>query len=132
MTEIVRWAVNLKNFRPNKDELIRAVSCIQDHEKSRLMKFVYRDDFDSSFVGKLLQRKFVNEFGKVAYSGILFFQDLKGKPFINHDLSERIKFNVSHQGDYTVLAGLVADSSPDSGIGVDIMKVEYTGGKPLD
>lgn len=130
MTEIIRWAVNLKNFRLSKEELIKAVSCVQSEEKDRLSKFHFRDDFDSSIVGRLLQRKFVNELGDLPYSEINFSRDEKGKPFITNKLNTQIRFNVSHQGDYTVLAGFVSDNS-QSGIGVDIMKIDYCGGKSI-
>lgn len=134
MSEMVRWAVNLKHFRPSKEELMKAVSCIQTEEKSRLMKFHFRDDFDSSLVGRLLQRKFVNEFGCVPYSDIQFLRDEKGKPFINNELNSKLLFNVSHHGDYTVLGGLVVskDIQSQPGVGVDLMKIEYSGGKPIN
>lgn len=130
MTEIIRWAVNLKNLRPSKEELIKAVSCVQSEEKERLMKFHFRDDFDSSLVGRLLQRKFVNEFGKIPYSDINFSRDAKGKPFLNNQLTSQITFNVSHQGDYTVLAGFTSDNY-QSEIGIDVMKIHYQGGKSI-
>lgn len=130
MTEIIRWAVNLRNFRPSKEELIKAVSCVQLEEKDRLMKFHFREDFDSSLVGRLLQRKFVNDYTHLEYSDINFSRDDKGKPFLTNELSTQIRFNVSHQGDYTVLAGFVSDNK-SGGIGVDIMKIDYCGGKSL-
>ncbi|KAL5290073.1 AASDHPPT family protein [Megaselia abdita] len=130
MSEIVRWAVNFKNFRPSKEELVKAVSCVQSEEKDRLIKFHFLDDFYSSLIGRLLQRKFVNEFGSLGYSDIHFSRDEKGKPIVNNKLNSHIKFNVSHQGDYTVLAGFVADKC-QSGIGVDIMKIDYKGGKSI-
>lgn len=129
MTEVTRWAVNLKNFILSKDELIKAVSCIQADEKKRLLKFHFREDFDSSLVGRLLQRKFVNELGNLPYSDIHFSRDEKNKPILNNKLNKHIHFNVSHQGNYTVLAGCV--SANPFGIGVDLMKIDYCGGKPI-
>lgn len=129
MVEIIRWAVCLRNFRPSREELIKAVSCIQADEKDRLMKFHFREDFDSSLIGRLLQRKFVTEFGNLPYADIQFLRDAKGKPFINNELESELTFNISHQGDYTVLAGFKSNNK--SGIGVDIMKIDYSGGKSV-
>jgi hypothetical protein len=41
-----------------------------------------------------------------------------------------ILFNVSHQGDLAVLAG-VTGCLPGHSLGVDVMKFEYSGGKTL-
>lgn len=129
MTEITRWAVNLKHFCPSKEELVKAVSCVQSEEKERLLKFHFREDFNSSLVAQLLQRKFVNEFSDLPYSNIHFSRDEKNKPFLTNKLDTQIRFNVSHQGDYTVLAGFV--SNIKCGIGVDLMKIDYCRDKPI-
>lgn len=129
--EQIRWAFNLKNWRPTLEDLLKATACIQPEEKQRLAKFVFRDDFDASLIGRLLMRKFVNETTSADYASIVFSRDLKGKPYITDNVGNSnsvIDFNVSHQGSYSVLAG----SCLGSKIGVDIMKIEYTGGKSLD
>lgn len=125
--EQIRWAFNLKSWRPSITELLRATSCIQREEKERLAKFVFRDDFNASLIGRLLMRKFVNETTDSDYASIVFGRDLKGKPYINGNAS--VDFNVSHQGSYSVLAGVAGTQSK---IGVDVMRIEYSGGKSLD
>lgn len=67
-------------------------------------------------------------------------RDLREKPFLmeidgasNWD-NKVIDFNVSHQGSLACLAGYVNDKTETNAsmkIGVDVMKIEYSGGKPL-
>lgn len=201
----VRWVFDLSTWQPAFHELLHATSCIQNDDKERLARFVFREDFDASFIGRLLMRKFVSTVTGLPWNQIRFDRDERGKPFVSRDTVLKIPndlyldFNVSHQGSYSVLAGIVqtrieggvrsqtpksstpgvhimltsssqqpqnqdlpnkmspTDESPiigpsnglsfeaqnpllepqasltkNSKIGIDIMKIEYTGGKPLD
>lgn len=130
-----RWAFDLSTWRPNRNELLLATSCIQPEEKERLSKFVFRNDFDASLIGRLLLRKFVNDSTQIAYDTIRFDRDARGRPCLNDERisQQSIDFNVSHQGNFAVLAGLLSTDNPTANtrIGVDVMKIEYSGGKPL-
>lgn len=131
-----RWAFDLSTWRPTLNELLLATSCIQPEEKERLAKFVFRNDFDASLIGRLLLRKFVSESTNQPYDSIRFERDARGRPSLRGDLcaEQSIDFNVSHQGNYAVLAGLSTTNDvklQNNRIGVDVMKIEYTGGKPL-
>lgn len=122
----VRWAFNSTTWNPAHSEMMLATSCIQAEEKERLAKFIFKEDFKSSLIGRLLMRKFVNEFQGIPYNEIRFCRDEKGKPFLS-DKNCNINFNVSHQGDYVVLAGELEHVE----MGVDVMKNEYAGGKTV-
>lgn len=130
----VRWAFDLLNFRPTLKELELAVSCIQCEEKERLAKFVFRDDFDASLIGRLLMRRFINVcLPQIDYNAIVFDRDERGKPYLSNSLSSSINidFNVSHHEKYTVIAGTFTENAMNCRIGVDVMKNEYSGGKTL-
>lgn len=120
-----RWAFNFNTWRPSLDDLRIATSCIQLEEKARLSKFIFRDDFIASLIGRLLMRKFIKKATGLEYNSIKFERDCRGKPFLPNSI---IDFNVSHQGSYSVLAGCLHQ---DTKIGVDVMKIEYSGGKKL-
>ncbi|XP_066260029.1 L-aminoadipate-semialdehyde dehydrogenase-phosphopantetheinyl transferase [Euwallacea similis] len=122
----VRWCFNLSKWSPTYPELLLATSCIQPEEKLRLGRFVFAKDFKSSLIGRLMMRKFASESCGKKYENLTFIRDERGRPLLSP--TESVTFNVSHQGDYTVLAGEV-DS--DVLLGIDVMKLEYTGGKPL-
>lgn len=120
-----RWAFNFGRWNPTQPELLLATSCVQPEEKQRIAKFVFKKDFKSSLIGRLLMRKYIQTVTKLSYDEIKIFRDEKNKPFVKTDLN--FSFNVSHQGNFTVLSGEVGTK-----IGVDVMKIEYSGGKSLD
>lgn len=121
----IRWAFNWKEWNPSEREFEYAISCIQNDEKARLGRFVFRKDVRASLVGKLLTRKFVNEYTDIPYDKIVFVTNEHNKPILKNNST--VSFNVSHQGSYTVLAGEIRDVK----LGVDIMSLEYKGGKSL-
>lgn len=131
----IRWAFDLFNWRPTLADLELATACIQLEEKERLSKFVFRDDFNSSIIGRLLMRRFVKLcLPDLDYDAIQFGRDERGKPYLKNSTDKKIEFNVSHHENYTVLAGTFSNepSTMHSSIGVDVMKLAYSGGKSLD
>lgn len=131
----IRWAFDLFNWRPTFADLELATACIQCEEKERLSKFVFRDDFDASIIGRLLMRRFIKLcLPELDYDAIKFGRDERGKPYLKNATEKKIEFNVSHHEKYTVLAGTFTNgaSSVDSSIGVDVMRLAYSGGKTLD
>lgn len=139
----VRWAFDLMNWRCTLSDLELATACIQTEEKERLAKFVYRDDFNASLIGRLLMRRFISMcLPETNYNSIRFERDARGKPLLHQpqvDDNIKIDFNVSHHERYAVLAGCIqrnridnCDAAAYQRIGVDVMKTKYTGGKKLN
>nr|CAD7438043.1 unnamed protein product [Timema bartmani] len=105
---------------------------LNEEEKSRIGRFVFKKDAKASLTGRLLLRKYVCDTSGLPYSEINFDRDVNGRPRLVCDDSKRelassLHFNVSHHGDYAVLAGEVGNVQ----LGIDVMKIEYTGGKSL-
>ena len=76
-------------------------------------------------VGRLLIRRVVSSMLGVSYRSIKLGRTEKGKPYLLSPIDGKTprqdcNFNISHQGDYVVIAA--EDSRP---VGVDIMKVEW-------
>lgn len=143
----VRWAVDLSQWKPTLHDITFASSCIQSEEKERLMKFHFRDDFNASLIGRLLMRKFIKDYTDIPYNEIHFNRDNKGKPILSNQLEnfQHIDLNVSHHGSFSILTGITQnkllltssvetqnDDNNNIRIGTDIMKIEYSGGKPLN
>ncbi|XP_037825745.1 L-aminoadipate-semialdehyde dehydrogenase-phosphopantetheinyl transferase [Lucilia sericata] len=134
-----RWAFDLSTWSsPTLNQLTQAVAAIQPEERTRLMKFYFINDFLSSLVGRLLMRKYVSEMCNLPYEDIKFARDLRGKPYLlpneGTKATPALSFNVSHQGNYVILAGVINTNQTDFndfGIGCDVMKMEYSGGKDL-
>ncbi|KAM9022182.1 L-aminoadipate-semialdehyde dehydrogenase-phosphopantetheinyl transferase isoform 3-T3 [Ara ararauna] len=75
--------------------------------------------------GRLLMRKLIAEKLCIPWNEIHLQRTSKGKPFLaNNVLSicSNYNFNVSHQGDYAVLA-----AEPELQVGIDIMKTNLPG-----
>ncbi|KAK9892626.1 hypothetical protein WA026_021005 [Henosepilachna vigintioctopunctata] len=123
----VCWAFKISKWNPTFGEMLNCTSYIQQEEKERLGRFVYKNDFKSSLVGRLLMRKFVSENFVVPYNDVIFSRNERGKPIVIKPHLEGANFNVSHHGDFVVLVG----SQGKKFLGVDVMKIEYKGGKRL-
>lgn len=134
-----RWAFDFLSWKPTLQELMTAVSMIQPEEKQRISQFVFQEDFKASLAGRLLLRCFVRTALCVDNHCVKFGRDERNKPYLmdmKGNLNEKvIDFNVSHQGSYACLAGYIGHKTSSNAqlcLGVDVMKIEYGGGKPLN
>lgn len=132
-----RYYFKLSKWKPTGPTLVQAFSRIQTDERNRILKFMYKEDFKSALIGRLLLRKIVNERFKIKNSEIKLIRSDKNRPILNEEqfdsiddqifnqtqsnspLDNKFDFNISHHDDYCV--GVGADVSR---IGVDIMKIE--------
>lgn len=135
-----RWAFDFLSWKPTLQDLKTAVSLIQLEEKQRLNKFMFQEDFKASLSGRLLMRHFVRQAMSIDNHQLKLARDEREKPYLMEIDGEAnfgnkvIDFNVSHQGSFACLAGYVNDRTETNSsmkLGVDVMKIEYTGGKPL-
>ncbi|XP_059820293.1 L-aminoadipate-semialdehyde dehydrogenase-phosphopantetheinyl transferase [Hypanus sabinus] len=123
--ERVRWAFSFGSWQPRCSEWLLAARSVPEEERERIDRFVFAKDAKAAMSGHLLIRKLIAEKLKIPWNEIQLKRTAKGKPFLAHpvlDMIPNFNFNISHQGDYTVLA---ADS--DLQVGVDIMKTEFPG-----
>lgn len=116
----VRWAFNFASWIPTNAEMLAATACIQQEEKDRLIRFVFKKDLKASLIGRLLMRKFVHECSKTPYEKIKFARDSNGKPVLIEPKNDEIQFNISHQGSFCVLAGQIGNFQ----LGVDVMNLQ--------
>lgn len=125
----IRWAFDFGSWHPNESQWLLASSCIQQEEKERIGKFVFKRDAKSSMVGRLLIRKFIASHSDLKYNEIILKRDDRGKPYVdNESVKGKLNFSVSHHGRFAVLAGQTDGST----IGIDIMATKYGGGKDLN
>lgn len=71
--------------------------------------------------GRLLIRKAITECLNLPYKEIKLGRTEKGKPFLVNLVQESFSFNVSHNGEFAVLA-----ASRNGNIGIDVMKYEVS------
>lgn len=70
-------------------------------------------------------RKLISEELCIPWNEVHLQRTSKGKPFLANNLlgiNSNYNFNVSHQGDYAVLA-----AEPELQVGIDIMKTDLPG-----
>ncbi|XP_051882641.1 L-aminoadipate-semialdehyde dehydrogenase-phosphopantetheinyl transferase [Pristis pectinata] len=123
--ERVRWAFGSGSWQPRCSEWLLSARCVQDEERERIGKFVFARDARAAMSGRLLIRKLIAEKLKIPWNEIQLKRTTKGKPFLAHpvlDMIPNFNFNISHQGDYTVLA-----AEPVLQVGIDIMKTNFPG-----
>lgn len=123
----VRWAFRCGSWTPTRSEWLFASRCVQPEEKERIGQFVFTKDAKSAMAGRLMLRKFVCEKISVPWSHIRLERSPKGKPFLAAPsqvgpASLTWSFNLSHQGDYAVLA-----AEQGAQVGVDVMKTVMPG-----
>jgi 4'-phosphopantetheinyl transferase len=125
----IRWAFNTSRWEPSESEFLLASSCLQIEEKNRIDKLFFKKDVKASLIGRLMIRKFIYEATGIPYNSIKLSRDINNKPiYITDPEISIVNFNVSHHGSYTVLAGEIQQKN----IGIDVMKLEYNGGKTVD
>lgn len=123
----VRWAFRCGSWTPTRTEWLFASRCIQPEEKERIGQFVFAKDAKSAMAGRLLLRKFVCEKMNIPWAHIRLERSPRGKPYLaapaqDGPASLSWSFNLSHQGDYAVLA-----AEQGIQVGVDIMKTVMPG-----
>ncbi|XP_051782855.1 L-aminoadipate-semialdehyde dehydrogenase-phosphopantetheinyl transferase isoform X1 [Erpetoichthys calabaricus] len=124
--ESVRWAFRCGSWSPSCSEWLLAARCVQREEKDRIGQFVFAKDSKSAMAGRLLIRKLITEKMNIPWNEIHLERTPKGKPVLAkpvlHNISQKYNFNISHQGDYVVLA-----AEPGLQVGVDVMKTSRPG-----
>ncbi|XP_030600598.1 L-aminoadipate-semialdehyde dehydrogenase-phosphopantetheinyl transferase isoform X2 [Archocentrus centrarchus] len=124
----VRWAFRYGSWTPSRSDWLFAARCIQREEKERIGEFLFAKDAKSAMAGRLLLRKFVFEKMGIPWSEIRLERSPRGKPYlaapvkVSSESELAWSFNLSHQGDYTVLA-----AEQGRQVGVDIMKIAMPG-----
>lgn len=128
--ESVRWAFRCGSWSPSCSEWLLAARCVQKEEKDRIDQFVFAKDAKSAMAGRLLIRKLIAEKMGIPWNEICLQRTAKGKPFLANEVScssqKQYTFNISHQGDYAVLA-----AEPLLQVGVDVMKTVQPGSSTI-
>ncbi|KAM3935312.1 L-aminoadipate-semialdehyde dehydrogenase-phosphopantetheinyl transferase [Leptodactylus fuscus] len=121
----VRWAFPCGRWTPGREDWLLCARCVQPEEKQRIAQFIFTRDAKAAMAGRLLIRKLISEKLQIPWDKIQLDRTAKGKPFLVSGTPPQLpnfNFNVSHQGDYAVLA-----AEPELQVGVDIMKTDRPG-----
>lgn len=116
----IRWAFDIAKWKPSGAEWARALSSIQKEEQERIGRFVFKRDAKASLAGQLMLRKLARETLQLSNDEIKLERTSKGKPYVSNVPNFPYKFNVSHQGSYTIVA-----ASQSQLVGVDVMRIDW-------
>uniref|UniRef100_A0A6G1S462 L-aminoadipate-semialdehyde dehydrogenase-phosphopantetheinyl transferase n=1 Tax=Aceria tosichella TaxID=561515 RepID=A0A6G1S462_9ACAR len=132
MVNHVRWCFNVARWEPTREEWLKLTSSIAREELERINKFVFQDSPKSSLIGCALIRKFLTLATSTPSNDIVLTRSPRGRPEVCETYRRSQKetwppmfdFNVSHSGDYCVLAGVWSKrESPIIRVGVDVTKI---------
>ncbi|XP_069496824.1 L-aminoadipate-semialdehyde dehydrogenase-phosphopantetheinyl transferase isoform X2 [Ambystoma mexicanum] len=125
-----RWAFSCGTWTPGRAQWLLAARCVQPEEKLRIGQFIFTRDAKAAMAGRLMIRKVIAEKLKIQWDEIVLKRTAKGKPFLLNDYRSSFpafNFNVSHQGNYAVLA---AESGLQ--VGIDVMKTDFPGSGSIE
>lgn len=122
----IRWAMNTARWLPARDQWLLANSLIQNEEVNRINSFVFRKDAKSALIGRLMMRRCIATCLSIPNEKIRLGRTENGKPYLLNNITDfgndgdlrDFSFNISHQGNFCVLA---AQRGP---VGVDVMQIE--------
>ena len=104
---------------------MRRLSALMDilsaAERQRAEKFKFEKDFKLYVAGKIMARRAIADYAELDPADIEFRIDKYGRPFLKYPQINNFDFNISHSGDYVVLA------ISDRRVGIDVEKI-----KPVD
>lgn len=136
MIKHARWYVNVSKWRPTREEWIKLNASIADEEVVRVNRFVYQDDSKSALIGRALIRKFVSHCLEVPSNQVRLSRNQRGRPIVceayksqfNKNWPAIFDFNISHSGDYCILAGCWSSECPEwmspcMTVGADVMRI---------
>ncbi len=111
------WCVNTENINDQK-LLQQYATILSPTEREKQQRFIRAQDRHRYLVTRALVRTSLSRFANVRPSDWTFYENDYGRPFIDsrHDCAHTLFFNVSHSGDWVVLA---VGSAPDIGIDVE-------------
>eukprot|EP00892_Ulva_mutabilis_P008408 jgi/Ulvmu1/593/UM001_0601.1 len=113
----VRWAFDNRSWSPSEACLSSLIATFPSEDQEKCQRFLHVDDRKRAVASRLLQRCF----GSLAFDkpreGIRIARTDRGKPFFvqEHPIAKSLNFNVSHEGDWVVLA-----SDPEWLCGIDV------------
>lgn len=114
----MRLAFEHGSWCPTRDQFVGLLQRIQPEERQRVLSFVFRKDVRPALIGRALLRYAISQVTGITNTDIQLDRSTKGKP-ICKQLPAGSDINISHQGNYCVLA---FDSSQK--VGIDTMKIE--------
>lgn len=119
MTPCLRWAISIKDWNPPDPEWQRLLSLVSPDERAEVLTFLKQDDQKRALVSRLAQRACISKVLGIPWQQVSIGRTKGRRPFavnaVNKPHAPNFNYNVSHDGDYVVLA-----SEPLCLVGCDV------------
>jgi len=127
MERILKYCLNASTWNLEQDDYAFFLSTISRPESSRIDRLLRRKDCKLSLAGHLLARLAIKELTGIDWLQIEILRDEQDRPYLrlSSDVSSGfgVDFNISHSGDYTILAAVRFSQESNFRIGCDVMVV---------
>ncbi|KAF6252582.1 4'-phosphopantetheinyl transferase [Scenedesmus sp. NREL 46B-D3] len=108
MEGCTRWAVNTTAWQPTNEQWKAVLKCLPADEQAKCLRYKQTEDKKRAVVSQLLQRACTLQVLGVAWQEVQLQRTRGSKPFYagpaNRQHVPNFNYNVSHEGDYVVLA----------------------------
>lgn len=117
--ECIKWYFNTTKWHPTREQWLKLTSSVSNDELTRINRFVFKEDTKSTLIGQALLHSFVSRKLWVPSDLIKFTRTTMGRPILLPEFFEEVSqrrslnsldFNISHSGDYCILAGIMTRS----------------------
>eukprot|EP00884_Botryococcus_braunii_P009141 jgi/Botrbrau1/18228/Bobra.53_1s0084.1 len=118
---VLRWAVDTSAWEPRDEEWFFLLDLLPHEDQTQVEAFKFKEDQKRAMVSRLLQRQCIHTALGVPWKQVKVKRTRGRKPFaalppsVDKSHAPNFNFNVSHEGDYVVLA-----SEPLCICGVDV------------
>lgn len=142
MKKILKFCFNTTSWQPTKTEWMHLLSAIAKEERDRVSRYVFKRDSKQTLMGQVLIRYCLKNLLNIESNNLCIARNPKERPYLKlketlasvkqPNLDCLVDFNVSHNGDYTIIcAGMIScslkkvdDLEGSFRIGTDVMKID--------
>lgn len=111
------WVIKWKSI---KDLIEKEKNCISNSEAKDIQLLRKYEDKMRGLTGKVVVRILIEHYLKIKKEKILIEKTIYGKPYIVSNSKENLNYNISHSGEYIVLAFTFKKH-----IGIDVEEEKY-------
>jgi 4'-phosphopantetheinyl transferase len=154
MKKILKYCFNTTIWTPTRLEWLHLISALPSDERERISRYMFKSDLKQTLIGQILIRYCLKNLINIEWNHLILDRSPKGRPYLKlketlnaaklTNLDNQIDFNVSHAGDFCIIAAGIYtistsngstsskknsdDSSADESfkIGTDVMKIDVT------
>jgi 4'-phosphopantetheinyl transferase len=141
MRKFLNLCFNTTVWSPTRSEWLNLLASLPKEERERVSAYVFQRDAKQTLIGQVLIRYCLKKLLNIEWHHLEIARNGKGRPFLQLDETLKkakmnsfdlhVDFNVSHSGDYAIIAAGVCDrvngaknESAGFKVGVDIMKID--------